>query len=79
MQFFNFDAVISSSENTGSADFLTSGLDSLLKANGFNREMKLELFTMGRNSILIRVENIGDIFNSEGEVIYQQVNIKELA
>jgi hypothetical protein len=41
--------------------------------------MKLELFTMGRNSILMRVENIADIFNSEGEVIYQQVNIKELA
>jgi len=55
------------------------GLDSLLKANGFNSEMKLELFTMGRNSILMRVENIGDIFNSQGEVLFQHVNIKELA
>ncbi len=41
--------------------------------------MKLEMFILGRNSILMRVENIGDIFNSEGEIVYQQVNIKELA
>jgi len=41
--------------------------------------MKLEMFTMGRNEILIRVENIADIFNSAGEVVYQQINIKELA
>lgn len=31
--------------------------------------MKLEMFTLGRNEILMRVENIGDIFNSRGEVI----------
>lgn len=47
--------------------------------NGMTSEMKLEMFTLGRNSILLRVENIGDIFDSNGEVIYQTVNIKELA
>jgi hypothetical protein len=41
--------------------------------------MKLEMFTLGRNEILMRVENIGDTFNSDREVIYQQVDIKKLA
>lgn len=51
----------------------------MLETNGFNGEMKFEMFMMGRNSILVRVENIADIFNSNGEVIFQQVNIRELA
>ncbi len=51
----------------------------MLETNGFNGEMKFEMFMMGRNSILVRVENIADIFNSNGKVIFQQVNIKELA
>ena len=34
---------------------------------------------MGRNSILMRVENIGDIFNSQGQVVFQQVDLKGLA
>ena len=50
-----------------------------MKKNGFTTEMKLELFTMGRNSIIMRVENIGDIFNTNGVVDYETVNIKSLA
>ena len=37
--------------------------------------MKVELFAMGANQLLMRVENIADVFDSNGEVIYQQVNI----
>ena len=40
--------------------------------------MKLELFTMGRNKILMRVENIADTFDSQGTLVYQQVNLKTL-
>ena len=32
--------------------------------------MKLELFPMARNSLILRIENIADTFNSNGEVIY---------
>jgi hypothetical protein len=41
--------------------------------------MKLELFIMGRNSVLMRVENIADVFDSAGKVIFQLVKIKQLA
>lgn len=41
--------------------------------------MKLELFTLGRNSLLMRVENIGDVYDSNGEVIYQEVLLHSLA
>jgi len=41
--------------------------------------MKLELFTLGRNSIMMRVENIGDIFNTQGVLNYQHVKIYDLA
>lgn len=54
---------------------MTDGLGAIMEANGFTSEMKLELFTMGRNQIMMRVENIGDIFNSNGEVTYQQVDV----
>jgi hypothetical protein len=41
--------------------------------------MKLELFTLGRNSIMMRVENIGDIFNTKGVLNYEHVMIYDLA
>ena len=37
-------------------------MGTMLETNGFNGEMKFEMFMMGRNSILVRVENIADIF-----------------
>jgi len=36
----------------------------ILQANGVTDEMKLELFPMGRLSMILRLENIGDTFNS---------------
>jgi len=41
--------------------------------------MKLELFPLGRNSIMMRVENIGDIFNTQSVLNYQTVKIYDLA
>jgi hypothetical protein len=41
--------------------------------------MKLELFPLGRNSIMMRIENIGDIFNTQGVLTYQTVKIYDLA
>lgn len=37
--------------------------------SGFTNEMKLELFTMGRDSLIMRVENIADVFDSNGELV----------
>ena len=48
-----------------------------MKSNGFTSEMKIELFSMARLSVLMRVENIADIFNSELES--QTVNLKQFA
>ena len=45
---------------------------------GFSNEMKLELFPLARNTIMMRVENIADIFNS-GHITYQLVDIDFLA
>jgi len=53
-------------------------MDALLRDSGFNSEMKLELFTMGRNSLLMRVENIADTFNTNGVVVFQAVDINKL-
>ena len=77
MQFFNFNATYN--PTVYSSELVTSGLDALLKASGFTTEVKLELFIMERNSILMRISNIADIFDSDGEIIYQQIQIKQLA
>jgi hypothetical protein len=76
-QFFTFDADIKESQYV--SPIISDGLDALLKANGFTNEMKLELFSMGRLSVMMRVENIGDIFNTNGQVTSAQVNLEQLA
>lgn len=50
-----------------------------LVLDGFTSEMKLELFTLSRNSILMRVENIGDMFDSDYELIWETVDIAGVA
>jgi hypothetical protein len=40
--------------------------------------MKLELFTMGKDSLMMRVENIMDIFDTNGEVQYVKIKLNEL-
>jgi len=57
---------------------VTDGISKILSMAGFTDEMKLELFPLARNTIMMRVENIGDIFNT-GHVTYQLVNIDLLA
>lgn len=47
----------------------------MLAGANFTSNIKMELFTLGRNSIMIRLENIGDIFDSQGEVIYQTIDM----
>ena len=41
--------------------------------------MKVEVFAMGANTVLMRIENIADVFDSNGEVIFQEVNVLALA
>ena len=38
--------------------------------------MKLEIFMIARNEIMLRVENIADIYNSNGGVQVQTVNLE---
>ena len=51
----------------------------VLFESGFTSEMKLELFPLGKNSIMMRIENIGDIFNTNGELNYQTIEVEMLA
>ena len=58
---------------------MSEGLGNIMKNAGFESEMKLELFTLGMNSIMMRVENIGDIFDTNGVVTHLRVDIDLLA
>jgi len=58
---------------------VSEGLEIVLSESGFTNEMKLELFPMGRNAIMMRIENIGDVFNTRGALSYQTVDVMYLA
>lgn len=75
--FFAFDAEVSTEPVFASLS-VQVGLEEVMKNNGFNEEMKLELFTMGKNKILMRVENIGDLFDTE-VLKYTKVDLYSLA
>lgn len=63
--------------NLGGA--IDAGFAELLHQTGFTDQSKLELFTMGRDSLLMRIENIMDIFDNAGEVQYVKIKLNELA
>jgi hypothetical protein len=50
-----------------------------MKLAGLNSEMKLEQFSMGANKLLMRLENIADTFDSDGKLIFREVNVVHLA
>jgi hypothetical protein len=50
-----------------------------LRARGFTDEMKLELYPLGANQMLMRIENIADTFDTNGQVVYQTVDVQGLA
>jgi len=77
-QFFSFDFGADKIQEAQIVGVSQDGYSQLLAQTGFTSEMKLELFTMGRNSILMRIENIGDIFNTEGVVSTTGIKIREL-
>lgn len=54
-------------------------LGKLLHENGMTDEMKLSLYAMGANQVLMRIENIADTFDSNGQVIFQTVNVAQIA
>jgi hypothetical protein len=58
---------------------VSQGLDALLQQNGLKHHVKLELFILGRNKILMRVANIGDAFNTNNIVVPHSVDIQGLA
>lgn len=75
--FFSFNASLN---KVGSVpEIVVSGLARAFKANGLTDQMKLEIFTEGPNKILMRIENIADTFDTNGEVISQTINVQGLA
>lgn len=41
--------------------------------------MKLELFTEGKDALLMRIENLGDTFDSNSELQYTSIRHRDLA
>jgi hypothetical protein len=58
---------------------VTSAWKDALSKNGFSAEMKLDLYATGANSMLMRIENLADTFDSNGKVIHQSVDVQGLA
>lgn len=69
---------MAAADNSAISSLVADGWNYLLTESGFTSEMKLELFTLGRNSLLMRVENIADTFDSAGEVSFQTVQLQTL-
>ena len=63
--FFSFDSLHTTIQSVPS---IVKGDLKLLDC-GLNKEMKMELYATGKNSLLMRIENIADVFDSDGEVI----------
>jgi hypothetical protein len=58
---------------------LKGDLGRAFRQSGLTGEMKLELYAAGKNALLMRIENIGDTFDSAGDVIYSTVNVNKIA
>lgn len=59
---------------------ITTGFEAAYAKAGINEHMKVETFINGRNSVLVRLENIADVFDAkDGKLVYKTVNIQTLA
>lgn len=78
MQFFAFDPHYTpiTSVETG---IVKTGLGELLKECGFTNQMKLELFAVERNEIMMRIENIADLHDIQHQSKTSYVNVVLLA
>jgi hypothetical protein len=66
-------------EKVDSPSIVKRAWGEILERNGVNGQMKVELLPMGLSSLIMRVENIADTFDTEGEVIRNTVNVHGLA
>jgi len=76
-QYFAFDATIANAISM--SPVVSSGFEAVYNAAGVDERMKVETFIDERNSILVRLENLADIFDSNGQLIYKSVNLQTLA
>lgn len=58
---------------------VSSGFEAVYAEAGVDERMKVETFIEDRNSILLRLENLADIFDSNGQLVYKSVNLQTLA
>jgi len=58
---------------------VSSGFEAAYASAGVDKRMKVETFINGKNSVLIRLENLNDVFDSNGQVLYKSVNLQTLA
>lgn len=75
-QFYAFN--VPNSDLAVESTYNGAAYSDLLASTGFTAEMKLELFAMDQNKILMRVENLADIFDSNGAVQNTTIQLKNL-
>lgn len=74
-QFFSFDG--SHVKSNAISEVITKGYDEILRSAGFTDEFKLEMFVEGRNKLMVRIENIADVYDSQ-EVKVDKVDVWQL-
>jgi hypothetical protein len=75
MYFFAFNA---SENDIKTTDLSLSGLDSLFEDIRITNEMKVEMFPLARNSIMVRFENIGDLYTSS-KIAEQNIDVDQFS
>lgn len=74
--FFAFDVA---DPKPAKGQALDTQYSQLLEKTGLTGEIRFDMQPMGRNSILMKIANIKDTFDSNGEVQFTQVKLRELA
>jgi len=79
MQFYAINEEEPLIASNGLKSRFDSGYADILQDCGFSDMMKLELFTMGKDSLLMRIENLEDPFDNLNRTVrYEKIKLKQL-
>lgn len=77
--FFSFNTT--QSDSAAPSALVTDGIEEILASSNMTHQMKLELFTLGKNKIMMRVENLADVLDDleNSTIRFQTVNVEDVA
>jgi len=76
-QFFSFDSTFASAQQI--SPVVSQGFEAAYASAGINKRMKVETLFNGRNSVLLRIENLADYFDTRSGSTSSAVNVQTLA